>query len=1085
MSPRFVIFVVVSLLTHLMDVAASGLFCHMLVRNDGLKTPWFSISAGLLIIPIVGLQLISAIYLLRRKGENSTTLDVTLTAILHVLQLGFVSRHFAILQESSIPSKKYEIAEMLILRMVFSLTSGFPLLLIKMHVLFLDNHESSWDWTLYLTSATAVVSITWALATFRRCLSGIAIDVLLVTCPGTILKFFWRAGEIIARIIAISLFASIYNLWIFLVIGLHWLAMLICVCVPAITPLELSSNNVIYRSFCSFVASFTYIFVFINTTSENTVFRYTFYYIIFFLENTILVTVWSVQASQDELDKNELFVYVAAVAFILGIVSMIVYYKFFHILSPKDSPTVVCDSPACVSCKSDVSASHPPIPPRPGNNGHWLSQYHTAIYCGQHCKNTGQDSLLDSTSERNSVLTVSSSHARLQQKLATIADDNSNKSNEQSCKKMTDDKGSGVVHLESSVTNEHSDISPRSRSRKKSKSKKRNESGSRREKDKKKSTREKSATHCGNTSEDSGSQKQPVWLPNGDSNFANQLLTYSLETFETNDTADDERSSVATNAKEGRNHFRREISSREISSVHRHIENTGAWSMLKRGDDRHWYSDGYSTDRTLDWPNYPGASITSNTYNPSLETDEAHRFHCHECSHGDSEVSSIMRSIDDVPEHYPTEGRRSREISPRSPREHTTAGDYKKNHHHQHHHQSQSHSHYRRHHHHHHHHHPYHDNDDYNKHSHKGHRQSRINDPNPKSLNVTNATSKKEREVNQGITKSSHKIQVSATNRAHMLSSPASDPSHGPKPKRKGSAKRRVHGSNHPDKSKSRGLTMKQSVAPNSPEDLIRQSEQIATDLLAKSKSSAFTDKNKKHELTSTKVVAADPRFNVRVMISNGNESPRDKSFKGVDNHELPSSTSHSSPAVKVTSLQSTCDDSRANKDNKKIVHGVTNNETDVDSYNPAIGNSDFSEGKNVSSHSHRSKSSTGDRDGSRSGFAPPDQLSSDSRTTSSENSTKSKIVDSAKDDVIYENIWQVKKDNNNISNKRQTGIKNLAFVGDEPSKVLSSSGVVRDAWYLCSESEDSALPQEILSSSVDGFTASENGSDLSAEIVI
>ena len=87
LTPRFVIFVVVSLISHLLELATSSLLCHSLLQQDNLKTPWFSVAAGLLILPLVLLQLASAVLTLRRRGDNATSCEVTATAVLHVLQV--------------------------------------------------------------------------------------------------------------------------------------------------------------------------------------------------------------------------------------------------------------------------------------------------------------------------------------------------------------------------------------------------------------------------------------------------------------------------------------------------------------------------------------------------------------------------------------------------------------------------------------------------------------------------------------------------------------------------------------------------------------------------------------------------------------------------------------------------------------------------------------------------------------------------------------------------------------------------------------------------------------------------------------
>ncbi|CAL1548000.1 unnamed protein product, partial [Lymnaea stagnalis] len=175
-----------------------------------------------------------------------------------------------------------------------------------------------------------LVSITWALSTFRRSLPEVDFDLVVISWPGTALKHLWRGGELLVRAIALGLFASIYTHWLFLVLGLHWAAMLVCLCIPLMASVDWAGVGCARRTLNGAMTSFVYIFVFINTSPENAVFRYTFFYVIIFLENATLITVWLIQSSSDELSDNVAFVYVAAFAFVTAIASMIVYYKFFH-----------------------------------------------------------------------------------------------------------------------------------------------------------------------------------------------------------------------------------------------------------------------------------------------------------------------------------------------------------------------------------------------------------------------------------------------------------------------------------------------------------------------------------------------------------------------------------------------------------------------------------------------------------------------------------------------------------------------------------------------------------------------------------
>ncbi|GFR82269.1 XK-related protein [Elysia marginata] len=1029
LSPRFVVFVVVSLLTHLLELAASGLLCHVIMKQDDLRSPWFSVAAGLLIIPMVAVQLASAVFLLRRRGETATGCETTTTAVLHILQLGFISRHFAVLQEAPLASKRAEVSEMLLLRLAFSFTSGCTLCLLQVYLILRGSHDASWAWAVGLSGAVTLFCVTWALATYRRVLPEAGLDLGLVTWPGTPLKMLWRAGEVLTRLLALGLFASLYTHWIFLVLGLHWAAMLACVCVPAMTSLDWRSIGCFRRVAICLMTSFAYIFAFLNTSADNAVFRYTFFYVMLFLENTTLVAVWLVQSSSSELSRNSLFVIVAAIAFITSIIAMIIYHKFFHIpVDVKTSETIApgtntfgpYGNTSCVSCKptsaSTSATAHPPIPPRPNAAGSWLNQYQSAVYCGQYYKHTVQDSLLDSVSDLNSTITVSSTHARLQNKLATIDDEvkaqdsggggGSSSSRQRSMALNQQQPRSSSDAKEETAKSK----SPKSKWRKRTAAKKR-------EKAAKTDSDMMSSTTDADHSEDSASQKRPVWLPSGDSSFANQLLTYSLENFDTADTADDERSSVAT----GNQGFVKTNSSspRDIMApAHsRHAQKVSKTSgaAFQSTGEHHWYSDGYSTDRTLDWPSQLQHKLWG-----QQESDPECRASCTECLHAEPDLSSIMRSASPgLPDGAPNQ---SRPLCYHERHLHYVPGQ---------------------------------------KSSYRSRRQlpGSSGAGGDKASQLLKSVADLERIQEQQRTRTHKEPRENVHGKSPRLPSPASDPSYGPKSKKKHSPRRKqqrsdkstsqtshqhYHHQHHHHKQQPPQLaqivTLNTSQLPETSTTVrddrleFKENERLATGLL---QGQGHVDTESRVTDISSAAKVGDPRFTVRVMTNNTsteNKTPTDE--------EKPITEDRKNQRPQRTDAKSgVSENSRSPLD----VHTPTSTGTSV---------------------------------------APEPRPPSDPALNSGVASTTTA-------EVVYENIWQAEQVRGSTKPRRPTKTRtvNAQDTGGGPlsehikQRVLGA--VTKDAWYVCSESEDSALPPEVLSSSVDGFTASENDSDASVEIVI
>ncbi|XP_046568981.1 LOW QUALITY PROTEIN: uncharacterized protein LOC124277360 [Haliotis rubra] len=396
----FVFYIVLSLLTHLAELVTNTMLAYFLWISVTTQESWFSLVMGILLIPLVLVQLLSAILLLNRRGDSLTTCEAIIMAFLHIIQMGFIWRHFTVLRERDVLVKKAEMAELFLLRLTFAFASGFPLMLVQCYLV-LENISFPAYWILYLAAGSTLVSTTWALGSFRRQHETCDTENIVLTWPGSIFRLLWRAGEIAARIISLSLFATLYSQWLFLVIGLHWVTMLVCVCTSVFSAINESNGSKVYTISFRVLVAYMYIFAFINFSNQSSMFRYVMFYIIMFLENATLCLIWMVQDAAGEEGYRYLLVFITASCFFVAIVSLTIYYRFFHVSIsdvPSDAKTLVCVKDSCINCKLSLCVKHKLKLQRPFSAG-WYSQYNDAIYNGHYYKNLLQDSLLDSASE--------------------------------------------------------------------------------------------------------------------------------------------------------------------------------------------------------------------------------------------------------------------------------------------------------------------------------------------------------------------------------------------------------------------------------------------------------------------------------------------------------------------------------------------------------------------------------------------------------------------------------------------------------------------------------------------------------------
>ena len=405
-SGCFVVHILLSLLLHLAELVTNGLLAYCLWMSPDFEHKWFSLVTGIIIIPLVLIQLLSAILLLNRRGDSMTTSQSIIMAVLHLLQMGFTWRHVSVITEKHILTKKADVAELFLLRMTYGFAAGFPLMLVQAYLI-LEQMPLLWPWILYAAAGASLLSTSWALASFQRQHETCNAEDIVLPWPGMIFRLLWRTGEIISRVLSLILFATLYREWLFLVISLHWLTMLVCVCTSVFSAISESVGSLAYKISFRVLVAYMYVFTFINFSHANSMFRYIMFYIIMFLENGTLNIVWLLKSSKDS-ESRYLPIFISAASFFVAIVSVAVYYKFFHVSIsnvPDEGKSLVCVQKSCINCKLSLCVKHKLKMQRPFSAG-WLTQYTSAVYSGQYYRNILHDSLLDDTCDGSDMKSV-------------------------------------------------------------------------------------------------------------------------------------------------------------------------------------------------------------------------------------------------------------------------------------------------------------------------------------------------------------------------------------------------------------------------------------------------------------------------------------------------------------------------------------------------------------------------------------------------------------------------------------------------------------------------------------------------------
>lgn len=141
----------------------------------------------------------------------------------------------------------------------------------------------------------------------------------------------------VSRILSLSLAAIVWPISTGIFSMIHWLFMTVWIynyqnvtfCMPTN---RASSEGGIMRFFFSTILGLVYIFTYLSPSEGqgNSRSRYVIYYGVFLMENVTAVTIWAITGN----DQIQWYYYPlmagSIVPFFVGIIFMMIYYKFFH-----------------------------------------------------------------------------------------------------------------------------------------------------------------------------------------------------------------------------------------------------------------------------------------------------------------------------------------------------------------------------------------------------------------------------------------------------------------------------------------------------------------------------------------------------------------------------------------------------------------------------------------------------------------------------------------------------------------------------------------------------------------------------------
>ena len=178
-----------------------------------------------------------------------------------------------------------------------------------------------------------------------------------INLAGSLFQFLWHFFSITARVLALSLFASIYPRVIGPVCIAHWLIMATWVMCQKTQ----ACNSACEEFLFNIVLGAVYIFSFFNAKEGRTRYKYALYYSFCFVENTVLIVFWFLYANSGLLPGQTHWYWIPGiighyVMFFGGILFMVIYYTCFH-------PTGI-DMPRILKVRGRQNVAHSRSSPR-------------------------------------------------------------------------------------------------------------------------------------------------------------------------------------------------------------------------------------------------------------------------------------------------------------------------------------------------------------------------------------------------------------------------------------------------------------------------------------------------------------------------------------------------------------------------------------------------------------------------------------------------------------------------------------------------------------------------------------------------
>eukprot|EP00794_Sanderia_malayensis_P004608 gene4608-5214_t len=320
------------------DIVTDALVAYQHYGNGDYN--WFGLTLAFIVLPSISMQIFSCKWL----RDDYIALKWW-TYVLHFCQLGTIQRYFKVFHsgfktrnQEKVLKEDYakflkEWRDITLLRLFEGFMEAAPQTILQLYILTSSSEFIlSRDWLTATSAVVSVISLSWSIVSYSQMMFLCLNDKSLSYC-GYMFQILYRLFMVSSRVIVLVLFSSAFKEYVFIFIFIHCCVMFAWINLQD-TEESLQDEDCMYTSditdkLFNLIVSIIYLFCFMTTKGRTTRCVISIFYTVMFVESVALMAAWFTRRTLDGVLLYASFGVVFG-GFILGVLCMMMYYKYFY-----------------------------------------------------------------------------------------------------------------------------------------------------------------------------------------------------------------------------------------------------------------------------------------------------------------------------------------------------------------------------------------------------------------------------------------------------------------------------------------------------------------------------------------------------------------------------------------------------------------------------------------------------------------------------------------------------------------------------------------------------------------------------------